>query len=101
MVNGVARIVAEHITRIDNDCAPDWPYPQEGEGCHQTVIKGNPELVASLHGHDPVEPGPAGGGNCTAANRLVNAIPAVCDAAAGIVSAIDLPAVHGGAQMRR
>lgn len=101
MVNGVARIIAEHITRIDNACAPDWPYPPQGEGCHQIVLKGNPELVVSLHGHDPVEPGPAGGGNCTAANRLVNAIPAVCDAAPGIVSALDLPAIHGGLQMRR
>ena len=98
--NGHAGIVLEHITRIHSDCAPDWPRPAEGEGCHQVIIKGNPELVVSLHGHDPVEPGPAGGGNCTAANRLVNAIPAVCDAAPGIVSAIDLPAIHGGMQMR-
>ncbi|TNF37022.1 MAG: dihydrodipicolinate reductase, partial [Gammaproteobacteria bacterium] len=60
-----------------------------------------PGLVVSLHGHDPVEPGPAGGGNCSAANRIVNAIPAVCDAAPGIVSPLDLPLIHGGPQMRR
>ena len=101
MVNGVARIVIEHITRIDHSCATDWPYPPEGEGCHQAILKANPELVVSLHGADPVEPGPAGGGNGTAANRLVNAIPAVCAAPAGVVSALDLPAIHGGAQMRR
>lgn len=95
-----ARIVIEHITRIDNACAPDWPYPPTGQGCHQVVIKGNPELVVSFHGHDPVEPGPAGGGNCSAANRIVNAIPAVCAAKAGIVSSLDLPAIHGGAQMQ-
>ena len=99
--NGHAGIVLEHITRIDHGCAPDWPLPTEGEGCHQVVIKGNPELVVSLHGHDPVEPGPAGGGNCTAANRLVNAIPAVCAAPSGIVSALDLPPIHGGMQMRK
>ena len=101
MRGGKARIVIEHITRIDNACSPDWPYPPTGHGCHQAVIKGNPELVVSLHGHDPIEPGPAGGGNCSAANRIVNAIPAVCAANAGIVSAIDLPAIHGGAQMQR
>jgi hypothetical protein len=101
LVNGVTRIVAEHITRIDNDCAPDWAYPPQGEGCHQLVLKGNPELVVSLHGHDPVEPGPAGGGNCTAANRLVNAIPAVCEAQPGIISALDLLPIHGGPQLRR
>jgi hypothetical protein len=99
--NGHAGIVLEHITRIDHSCAPDWPLPTEGEGCHQVVIKGNPELVVSLHGHDPVEPGPAGGGHCTAANRLVNAIPAVCAAPSGIVSALDLPPIHGGMQMRK
>ncbi len=98
---GIPRIVVDHITRIHNNCATDWPYPPEGEGCHQCIIKGNPELVVSFHGHDPVEPGPAGGGNCSAANRVVNAIPAVCAAAAGIVTPLDLPAIHGGAQMQR
>lgn len=100
MRNGTARLVVEHITRIDDRCAPDWPYPPQGQGCHQVVIKGNPELVVSVHGHDPVEPGPAGGGNCTAANRIVNAIPAVCAAPAGILSPLDLPPINGSAQLR-
>ncbi|GAB3278949.1 dihydrodipicolinate reductase [Parahaliea aestuarii] len=100
MRNGSARIVVEHITRIDDDCGRDWPYPHEGRGCHQVIISGNPKLVVSCHGEDPVEPGPAGGGNCSAANRLVNAIPAVCAANPGILSPLDLPTVHGGAQLR-
>lgn len=100
MRNGKARIIVEHITRIDDSCAPDWPYPAEGQGCHQTIIKGNPELVVSSHGHDPVEPGPAGGGNSSAANRIVNAIPFVCQAKAGIVTPLDLPLIHGGPQMQ-
>lgn len=99
--NGNARLVVEHITRIDDRCAPDWPYPPQGQGCHQVLIRGNPDLVISVHGHDPVEPGPAGGGNCTAANRIVNAIPAVCAAAPGILSPLDLPAINGTAQLRR
>ena len=99
--SGIARLVVEHVTRIDDRCAPDWPYPPKGQGCHQVVIKGNPELLVSVHGHDPVEPGPAGGGNCTAANRIVNAIPAVCEAPAGIVSPLDLPPINGSAQLHR
>jgi hypothetical protein len=98
--NGHTRLVVEHITRIDDNCAPDWPYPPQGQGCHQVVIKGNPELVVSVHGHDPVEPGPAGGGNCSAANRVVNAIPSVCAANCGIVSSLDLPPITGAAQLR-
>jgi hypothetical protein len=101
MKDGVARIVVEHITRIDDDCAPEWGYPPHGQGCHQVVISGNPVLTVSLHGEDPVEPGPAGGGNATAANRIVNAIPAVCEAEPGILSPLDLPPIHGGPQMRQ
>ena len=25
------RLVVEHVTRIDDQCAPDWPYPPQGE----------------------------------------------------------------------
>ncbi|MFT4997769.1 MAG: hypothetical protein ACJA0M_001182 [Chitinophagales bacterium] len=100
MVNGVARYVVEHITRIDNRCAPDWPYPGEGHGCHQLKITGSPCLNVSMHAEDPNEPGPAGGGNATAANRVVNAITAVCDAEAGVVTPLDLPLISGGAQLR-
>tara|TARA_R110002110_G_scaffold205066_7_gene417319 strand:- start:476475 stop:477557 length:1083 start_codon:yes stop_codon:yes gene_type:complete len=98
--NGNTRLVVEHITRIDDACAPEWPYPPEGQGCHQVIITGNPVLKISSHGHDPVEPGPAGGGNCSAANRIVNALPAVCAAKPGIVSTLDLPPINGAAQMR-
>lgn len=100
MVNGNARIVAEHITRISDDCAPEWAYPPEGQGCHAVVITGKPNLKVALHGADAVEPGPAGGGNSSAAARIVNAIPAVCDAEPGIVSALDLPPIYGGRQLR-
>ena len=99
--DGATRIVVEHVTRIDDDCAPDWPYPTDGRGCHRIVISGTPRLHIEVHGHDPVEPGPAGGGNASAANRIVAAIPAVCDAKPGIVSAVDLPPITGAAQMRR
>lgn len=99
--NGVTRLVVEHITRIDDRCAPDWPYPPKGQGCHQVLIKGSPDLVISVHGHDAVEPGPAGGGNGSAANRIVNAIPAVCAAAPGILTPLDLPGITGAAQMQR
>ena len=90
-----ALYVVEHVTRIDDDCAPDWPYPPEGRGCHQAIISGDPTLTVSLHGEDAVEAGAAGGGNASAAAYVVNAIPAVCAARPGVVSLLELPAWRG------
>lgn len=92
--------VLEHVTRIDDSCAADWPYPPEGSGCHQVIISGSPSLQVTVHGHDAVEAGPAGGGNASAAAWLVNAIPAVCAARPGVLTVLDLPPIDGAAQLR-
>jgi len=101
IVGGVPRLVVEHVTRIDDDCAPDWPTSTAPGGIHRVRITGHPNLDVTIHGTEPGEPGAAGGGNATAANRIVNAIPAVCDAPAGPLSVLDLPAISGAAQLRR
>ena len=88
-------IVCEHITRIDDDIAPDWPRPPEGQrGCYAVIIEGEPrfEAVVQLHGGGG---SPADAGNATAAGRLVNAIPAVCAARAGDPRPARSPARHG------
>lgn len=95
IVDGVARVVVEHVTRIDDACAPDWPRPAQGSGEHGVIIDGMPRLHLSVHAEDPYEPGVAAGGNATAANRIVNAIPAVCAASPGVVSPLDLPTPRG------
>jgi hypothetical protein len=97
---GKALYIMEHITRIDNSCAPDWPYPPKGEGVHRLLIKGDPDIEIAVHGHDHYDPGPAAGGNAIAANRLVNAIPYVCAAPAGIVDSWKVPSSHDGRQLR-
>ena len=101
MVGGHPLLVVEHITRIDDACAPDWPSSSSPGGEHRVVLSGHPNLVVSVHGTEPGEPGAAGGGNASAANRCVNAIPAVCAAPAGPLSPLDLPPVTGAAQLRR
>jgi hypothetical protein len=98
---GRSLYVVEHVTRIDDACAPDWPHPPEGRGCHRVRISGSPDLHVSIHGEDACEPGPAGGGNATAANRIVNSIPAVCDAKPGVLTPLDLPPITGARQLRR
>jgi len=99
-VNGRPLLVVEHVTRIDDDCAPDWPQSASPGGEHKVLMTGHPNLEVSIHGTEPGEPGAAGGGNATAANRIVNAIPAVCAAAPGPLSPLDLPPITGAAQLR-
>ena len=100
MVGDRAPLVVEHVTRIDDECAPDWPRSSSPGGEHRVVLTGHPNLTVTVHGTEPGEPGAAGGGNASAANRIVNAIPAVCAAPAGPVSPVDLPAITGARQMR-
>jgi hypothetical protein len=90
----------EHVTRIDEQCAPDWPYPPQGSGCHQVIISGDPDLHVTVHAEDHHEPGAAGGGNASAANWVVNAIPGVCAAKPGVVTVLDLPPISGAAQLK-
>jgi hypothetical protein len=101
IVDGRPLLVMEHVTRIDDDCAPDWPSATQPGGIHRVRISGHPNLDVTIHGTEPGEPGAAGGGNATAANRIVNAIPAVCESPAGPISALDLPPVTGARQLRR
>lgn len=91
--------VLEHVTRIDDSCAPQWPYPPSGRGCHQVIVSGSPRLEITAHGEDPVEPGAGGGGNSSAAAWIVNAIPAVCTSPAGVLTTFDLPRITGAAQL--
>jgi hypothetical protein len=94
-------VVVEHVTRIDDDCAPDWLRPAFPGGEHRVQLSGHPNLTVAIHGTEPGEPGAAGGGNASAANRIVNAIPAVCAAPPGPVSPVDLPLITGARQLRR
>ncbi len=101
MVSGHPLIVVEHVTRIDDECAPEWPLPSSPGGEHRVVMSGHPNLTVSVHGNEPGERAAAGGGNATAANRIVNAIPAVCAALPGPVHPLDLPGITGAAQVSR
>jgi 2,4-diaminopentanoate dehydrogenase len=99
-VVGHPLLVMEHVTRIDDECAPDWPRPSSAGGEHRVLISGNPHLAVTVHGTQHGEPLGAGGGNATAANRIVNAIPAVCAAPPGPVGVPDLANITGAAQLR-
>ena len=63
IVGGRPLLVVEHITRIDDDCAPDWQQSTSPGGEHRVQLTGHPNLAVSVHGTEPGEPGAAGGGN--------------------------------------
>lgn len=91
VVAGVPRIVVEHITRIDAACAPDWPTPPDGgAGAHRVVVAGRPRIEVTLEATDEGD-NRAAGGNATAANRLVNAIPWLTTAEPGLYDGLDVP----------
>jgi 4-hydroxy-tetrahydrodipicolinate reductase len=91
IVRGRPAIIVEHVTRLDDDLAPDWPT---GNGSYRVLIKGFPSMSCELEFED--EHGDhAVGGVVLTATRLVNAIPAVCAAPPGMLSALDLPLITG------
>ena len=93
IVNGRAAIVIEHVTRLHDDLAPDWPQPS-GHGSYRIVIEGSPSLKCELELSDSAGDHNAAGLTVTAM-RLLNAIPAVCEAPPGLLSTLDLPLVTG------
>jgi 4-hydroxy-tetrahydrodipicolinate reductase len=86
MVGGRPAIVIEHVTRLDDSVAPEWP---QGNG-YRIEIKGSPSFTLDLEmeGEDGDH---NTGGLIGTAMRLLNAVPAVCDAPPGMVSTFDLP----------
>jgi 4-hydroxy-tetrahydrodipicolinate reductase len=93
VIDGEERIVVEHVTRLRDDDAPDWPQGQ----CYRILIEGDPHLKLELElGSDHGDHNFAG---CLAtAIHVVNAIPSVVRAEPGVLSMLDLPVYSAAAQ---
>jgi 2,4-diaminopentanoate dehydrogenase len=98
IVNGEPKIIVEHVTRLADELAPEWPQPA-GHSGYRVIVTGNPSYTCDVQmmGND--------GDHNTAglvgtAARLVNAIPAVCAAPPGLLSVLDLPLITGVGLMR-
>ena len=110
-VDGSPKLVVDHVTRMHDDLAPDWPQPHisvpprdtscpgaSGRGTYRVEIEGSPAIKCELEltersDHDF-------GARVAGASRLVNAISAVAGAPPGLLSALDLPLVTGRGTMR-
>ena len=91
---GRERIVIDHITRIHESCAPDWPYPDQGVGDHRVIVHGDPELTITSRADVPGGTR-ADGGNTTAANRLLGALDWLSTQKPGIYDGLDVPLQTG------
>jgi len=94
MVAGRPAVVAAHVNRLRDDIGPDWPRLATGSSGYRIEVSGEPSFTCEI------EPRGASGdhneaGILGSAMRVVNAIPVVCDAPAGIVSPLDLPLFTG------
>ena len=93
-------IVVEHITRLRNDLRPDWAQPAQEGGSYRVEITGEPSYVMDIcptsrngdHNYAAI---------LAAAGRIVNAIPDVVAAEAGVRTTLDLPLVAGAGTYRR
>lgn len=86
MVGGEERLVVEHVTRLRDADAPEWP---QGAG-YRTLVEGEPHLAVELGlASDHGDHNHAG---CVAtAQHVVNAIPHVVAADPGVLTLLDLP----------
>jgi hypothetical protein len=86
VVGGEERIVVEHVTRLQDGDAPDWP---QGGG-YRILIEGEPHVKLELELSSDI--GDHNHAGCLAtAMHVVNAIPDVVQAAPGVVTMLDLP----------
>jgi 4-hydroxy-tetrahydrodipicolinate reductase len=96
--DGKAVVVLEHVTRLRDDLAPEWPQPA-GQGCYRVIVTGEPnytvdmQLLGTDGDHNTA-------GLKASAMRIVNAIPAVVAAEPGLVTALDLPLITGKGLVR-
>jgi 4-hydroxy-tetrahydrodipicolinate reductase len=95
-VGSEARIVIEHVNRITNDVAPDWPRATSVENdAYRIIVKGSPEIVQETAFRDALTGDAVAGGCLATGMRAVNAVPYLDELPAGLVSALDLPLIPG------
>jgi len=99
-VKGRPAVVIEHVNRITNAAAPHWPRTTLVENdAYRIMIQGSPNITMEtvLRG----EKGDPNAGGCLATGmRAIHAIPAVCAAPPGVISALDLPLTPGRGTIR-
>ncbi|MDT5016158.1 MAG: hypothetical protein QOD39_2318 [Mycobacterium sp.] len=93
VVDGQEVIAIEHVDRMADDLAPDWPKSRTGgiDGTWRVIVDGEPSFDAEFEVGFRDGENSSDHGLLATGMRAVNAIPWVCDAEPGIVDALHLP----------
>ena len=104
-INGVyrgeTRIQLEHVNRIGDDAAPDWPTGDQND-VYRVDIEGTPSIFqeTAFRFTDGSGRDAAAAGCLATGLRALNAVPAVNDLSPGWVTALDLPLIPGAGTIR-
>lgn len=90
VVNGREAIVIEHVIRMARDVAPDWPT-SESDATYRVDIDGDPDVHCEMTMGEAAGHGAGHAAMASTAMRVVNAIPYVVAAPAGLLSSLDIP----------
>ena len=83
-----------------NAAAPDWPRTKiEENDAYRIIIDGSPNIVQETAFRGASNGDPTAGGCLATGMRAIHAIPAVCAAPPGVLSALDLPLIPGHGNM--
>lgn len=100
-IAGEPRIVVEHVTRVSDSAAPDWPqFGEDGKEGYQVEIRGAPamkvELELGAFGRNPMADA-----GWAVAGHLANSVIGLCDAKPGVRTFVDLPLAVGAYRLSR
>jgi hypothetical protein len=95
IVDGGARIVVEHITKLRRE-----DFPEHGlDDVYRVIIEGEPHIKIDMRLRSDFGD-TTHAGYIVAVTPVTNAIPAVCEAPAGVLTYLDLPP-HGACGLLR
>lgn len=89
VVNGREAIVVDHIIRMARDVGPDW-LTSEFDATYRVDIEGDPDIHCAMTLGEAEGHGAGHAAMASTAMRVVNAIPYVVDAPAGLLSSLDM-----------
>jgi hypothetical protein len=89
VVNGREAIVVDHIIRMARDVAPDW-LTSEFDATYRVDIDGDPDIHCAMTLGEAEGHGAGHAAMASTAMRVVNAVPYVVEAPAGLLNSLDM-----------